>query len=175
MDYTTGNLSLNDNFKYAEFWKRLLAYIIDGMIVNIFSMILYIPAYLYFIFTIYKYENMNSHVIINAEAQSEKYIAIIILFIIVIVFIAFITLIASWLYFALMESSKKQATLGKMALNIIVVDMQGKRISFGRASGRYFAKIISGMILYVGFIMAAFTEKRQALHDIIAGTLTIEK
>jgi len=82
---------------------------------------------------------------------------------------------AAWLYFALMESSSKQATLGKMALSIIVTDMNGNRLTFGRATGRYFGKIISGMILMIGYIMAGFTEKKQALHDIIAGCLVVNK
>ncbi len=82
---------------------------------------------------------------------------------------------AQWLYFALMESSVKQGTLGKMALGIIVTDANGNRISFGRATGRYFGKIISGAILCIGYIMAGFTEKKQALHDMIAGCLVVNK
>ena len=82
--------------------------------------------------------------------------------------------VAQWLYFALMESSSKQATLGKMALGIRVTDVNGNRIGFGRATGRHFAKILSGLILGIGFLMAAFTEKKQALHDMIAGTLVVK-
>ena len=89
-------------------------------------------------------------------------------------FIVIIT-VASWLYFALMESSNKQATVGKMALSIKVTDINGNRLTFGRATGRYFGKILSGMILYIGFIMAGFTEKKQALHDMIAGCLVVNK
>ena len=76
-----------------------------------------------------------------------------------------------WLYYSIMESSSTQATLGKMALGIVVTDMSGNRVSFGRATGRYFAKIISGLILNIGFLMIAFTEKKQGLHDILADTL----
>jgi len=82
--------------------------------------------------------------------------------------------IASWLYCALMESSPRQATIGKMVLGISVTDLSGNRISFGRATGRYFAKIISGIILSIGYIMAAFTAKKQALHDIMASTLVVK-
>ena len=70
-----------------------------------------------------------------------------------------------------MESSSRQATVGKMALGLKVTDLEGRRISFARASGRHFAKYISGMILLIGYIMAGFTERKQALHDMIAGTL----
>ena len=78
---------------------------------------------------------------------------------------------ANWIYEATMESSSKQATVGKMALRLKVTDLEGRRISFARATGRHFAKIISGLILLIGYIMAGFTERKQALHDMIAGTL----
>jgi uncharacterized RDD family membrane protein YckC len=78
---------------------------------------------------------------------------------------------ANWLYEASFESSSKQATLGKMMLGLKVTDLKGCRISFARATGRHFAKILSGMILLIGYIMAGFTERKQALHDMIAGTL----
>jgi uncharacterized RDD family membrane protein YckC len=82
-----------------------------------------------------------------------------------------LSIVASWLYEALMQSSAYQATLGKMIFGLQVTDLQGNRISFGRATGRHFAKIVSGIILLIGFIMAGFTERKQALHDMIAGTL----
>jgi uncharacterized RDD family membrane protein YckC len=83
--------------------------------------------------------------------------------------------VINWLYFTILESSPKQATLGKMALGIVVTDLNGNRISFGRANGRYWSKIISSMILLIGYMMAGFTEKKQALHDIMAGTLVVKK
>jgi uncharacterized RDD family membrane protein YckC len=78
------------------------------------------------------------------------------------------------LYFPLMESSKWQATLGKRAVGIIVTDLDGNKISVGRAFGRFFGKIVSAIILYIGFIMAGFTERKQGLHDIMASTLVIK-
>jgi len=86
-----------------------------------------------------------------------------------------ISTLVAWLYWALMESSPKQATLGKMALGLKVTDLQGERLSFARATGRYFGKIVSSLILFVGFMMAGWTEKKQALHDIMAGTLVVKK
>jgi len=80
-----------------------------------------------------------------------------------------------WLYYALMESSGKQATLGKMALGIRVVDRQGDPISFWRATGRNFAKFLSGMILMIGYLMAGFTARKQALHDMLAGCLVVNR
>jgi uncharacterized RDD family membrane protein YckC len=74
-----------------------------------------------------------------------------------------------------MESSERQATFGKIALGIKVTDLNGDRISFAKASGRHFAKIISAIILLIGYIMAAFDSKKQALHDKMAGTLVLNK
>ena len=83
--------------------------------------------------------------------------------------------VTSWLYYAVMESSSKQATLGKLACGLVVTDMQGQRIGFGKATGRYFGKIISGLILCIGFLMCIWTQKKQCLHDMMAGCLVIRK
>ena len=77
----------------------------------------------------------------------------------------------SWLYEAFMESSSYQATLGKMIFGMKVTDLNGTRISFERATGRHFAKWLSGMILGIGYIMVGFTDRKQGLHDLLAGTL----
>lgn len=82
---------------------------------------------------------------------------------------------AGWLYEALMVSSSYQATLGKMAVGIVVTDMQGRRISFLRATGRYFGKFVSSMLMMIGYLIQPFTEKRQALHDMMAGCLVLRK
>jgi uncharacterized RDD family membrane protein YckC len=85
-------------------------------------------------------------------------------------------MIVQWLYFAGMESSERQATLGKSVMSLRVTNSEGQRLSFGHATGRFFAKIVSGLVpLAIGYIMAAFTEKKQALHDLIAGTLVLKK
>jgi uncharacterized RDD family membrane protein YckC len=81
----------------------------------------------------------------------------------------------SWIYYASLESSAWQATLGKKILGLKVTDLAGNRISFARASGRFFGKILSGMILGIGFLMAGFTERKQALHDILAGCLVLRQ
>ena len=80
-----------------------------------------------------------------------------------------------WLYFTLMESSTLQATVGKMALRIVVTDLRGQRMSWGKVNARFWAKILSGLILMIGYIMAGFTDRKQALHDIIAGTLVVKR
>jgi len=80
-----------------------------------------------------------------------------------------------WLYYAGMESFTNQATLGKMALGLKVTDMAGQRVTFLRATGRHFGKILSALILLFGFIMAGFTQRKQALHDILAECLVVKK
>ncbi len=83
--------------------------------------------------------------------------------------------VAAYAYYAGMESSAYQATVGKIALGIQVTDLNGNRISFLRALGRNLAEILSAVILLIGYIMAAFTERKQGLHDMIAGTLVVKK
>jgi uncharacterized RDD family membrane protein YckC len=81
--------------------------------------------------------------------------------------------ILMWPYYAFLESSSWQATVGKRAVGLIVTDIYGRRISFLRATGRYFASWISQIILWVGYIMGAFTARRQTLHDLMANTVVI--
>ncbi len=86
---------------------------------------------------------------------------------------ALVRLVIGWIYSASLESSVKQATIGKMALGMRVTDLAGRRISFGRATGRHFGKFLSSLILGIGFLMVAFSEKKQGLHDRIAKTLVV--
>lgn len=81
--------------------------------------------------------------------------------------------IIGWLYCAKMESSDKQATLGKQALGIKVTTLNGKLVSFAQATVKYFAEYLSTLIFLIGYIMAAFTNQKQALHDILAKTVVI--
>lgn len=140
------------DFKYAGFWRRFAAVIIDGIILLVFFSIINVVLISPF----------SRRISPNAATGAVS-------------LLYFIYLISSWLYYTLLESSSKQATVGKMALGIIVTDLYGNRISFGRANGRYWSKILSVLILYIGFIMAGFTEKKQALHDIIASCLVVRK
>lgn len=135
---------------YAGFWRRFVAAFIDGIIVNIGTFIIGFVL---------------GFALVAATGTVEGIEPLANLVGIVIV----------WLYYAVMESSSKQATIGKMALGIVVADVSGNRVSFGRATGRHFAKFVSFLTLFIGFIMAGFTEKKQALHDMIAGCLVIRK
>ncbi len=87
----------------------------------------------------------------------------------------FASMILNWLYYALMESGRNQATIGKRAVGIVVTDMQGARLTFANATGRYFGKIISALIIYIGYFMMLWDDKNQTLHDKMAGTLVIKK
>ena len=152
---------------YAGFWLRFVAYIIDGVVVSVFAGILIVILFLATHFGSVL-RNLPNNANPDAIWQATFIEAFVILFV--------SALIGVWLYYACMESSRYRGTLGKMALGIIVTNMQVRPISFGRASGRFFAKIITGLIpLCIGYIMAGFTAKKQALHDMIASCLVMRK
>ena len=140
---------------YAGFWLRLVAAIIDA-----FALI--IPTFAILIFaTLLGFELPDAPV--GTFPPMRVFLPIEAMF-----------LVVHWLYFASMESSSWQGTLGKRALKLGVLDGQGKRISFGRASGRFFGKLLSGMTFLVGYVMAGFTERKQALHDILADCIVVK-
>jgi uncharacterized RDD family membrane protein YckC len=149
---------------YAGFWLRLVAAIIDGLILYFVGMILFLP------FAASMGMGMRG-MMTGRPPNLEGLLPLIH----AMIRITLLRTVLHWLYYSLLESSAWQATLGKKALGLEVTDLDGNRISFGRATGRFFAKIISSIILFIGYIMAGFTEKKQALHDILAGTLVIRK
>ena len=137
---------------YGGFWKRVIAYLIDAFIIAfpvtmIFGTV--IPEVL-------KTENVEVTTVTVSMPQ-------------------IIMLVASWIYFAGLESSVWQATIGKKMLGMKVTDVAGQRINFVKATVRYVAKILSSFILMIGFIMVAFTAKKRGLHDFIAGTFVENK
>lgn len=152
---------------YAGFWLRFVAFIIDSFLVGI-------PVLFAIIFLAMA---MGLSAALQSVQPGESFDEVIALVGIGFIFaIVFVSLGVSWLYYAISESSSWQATLGKKALGLYVTDLQGRRISFGRASGRFFGKILSGhLTIYIGFIMAGLTAKKQALHDLIAGCLVLRR
>jgi uncharacterized RDD family membrane protein YckC len=144
---------------YAGFWRRFAAIIIDWIILNVLSL------------------GINAVTGLgNSAADSATDIEIYTYFFSTNFLMYFgISIFATILYYGLFESSPLQATPGKMALSIKVTDMNGNRVSIGRAIGRYLGKILSSLILGIGYLMIAFTEKKQGLHDIMAETLVIKK
>jgi uncharacterized RDD family membrane protein YckC len=154
---------------YAGFWLRFVAYVIDSLLLSVAIGIIAAIAIGFIGIGAFRdqFEEM---------ARNQPNPAFPALFIVTILTLGFCSLIIGWLYHAGMESSEHQGSLGKMALGLVVTDTDGRRVSFARASGRYFAKLITGLVpLAIGWIMAGFTEKKQALHDMIAGCLVLRK
>ena len=145
---------------YAGFWRRFVAMMIDSFVFAPLILIVILMSGLF-------------GIAMQPTADLEGLTGAI--FSIGVVVLMCLLFVGNWLYHTTMESSRHQATLGKKALGIIVTDMSGNRISFARANGRFFGKWISGMIMNVGYLMAAFTEKKQALHDILASCLVVMK
>ena len=138
---------------YAGFWMRVLAYIIDSLIMSFVFVPFGIVVGVVLV-TTGADENSPLYQLVNLGTNG-------------------VSIVAGWLYHAFMESSSWQGTVGKKALGLRVTDLDGHRISFARATGRYFGMILSGMICFIGFVMVAFTEKKQGLHDMLAGTLVL--
>jgi uncharacterized RDD family membrane protein YckC len=148
---------------YAGFWLRFVAWFIDAIVLGIGGGILTAPITGVSLF--------NLHSLMHGRPPSPDEF-----FGHGFIFRAFfVKQLLHWVYYALLESSTWQATLGKKALGLEVTDMQGTRISFGHATGRWAARYISVMTFGIGYIMAGFTARKQALHDLIAGTLVIRK
>jgi uncharacterized RDD family membrane protein YckC len=83
-------------------------------------------------------------------------------------------MIIGWLYFAGMESSSRRATLGKRVMEMQVVTEENDQLSFVQASIRYFSKILSALILFIGYFMMLFSDRKQTLHDQIAKTMVVK-
>lgn len=139
----------------ANFWRRFVATIIDCSIIVLCEIILiFITLFIILVMDITDVNKIITYTI--------KY---------VIFYPSYFIL--PWLYYALMESSEKKATVGKLILNLIVVDLQGNKISFKRASKRFCFQILSIISLCIGFIISCFTKRKQALHCSVVNTLVI--
>jgi len=153
--------------EYAGFWLRAVAFLIDNVIIGLGVVLVLVP--LVFLTGL-------GTLLSQIHPQEEMGDAGVFVFVGFIFLAITASLVVTWLYHALMESSDWQATVGKRMFGLVVTDMAGQRVSFARASGRHFGKIITNMIpLFIGYIMAAFTERRQALHDMIAGCLILRR
>jgi uncharacterized RDD family membrane protein YckC len=158
---------------YAGFWLRFVASFVDGLILCIpfwIVVVVLISVFGGFGVLIHRIPR-DSH-----PADPREVMALMAPFFLAFFLGWLVFIILQWLYFAAMESSPRQATFGKSVMSLRVTDSEGQRISFGHATGRFFAKLVSGMVpLGIGYIMAGFTERKQALHDLIAGTLVFRK
>jgi uncharacterized RDD family membrane protein YckC len=155
--------------EYAGFWVRFLAWLIDNVVMGVGVVLILIPLiFLTGLRTVLDDFHPN-------EDMNDASAFMLIGFVFVL---ATASLVVTWLYHALMESSEWQATLGKKALGLVVTDTAGQPVSFGRATGRHFAKIVTNLASFgigLGYLMAAFTEKKQALHDMLAGCLVLRR
>jgi uncharacterized RDD family membrane protein YckC len=138
--------------EYAGLWKRLLAFFVDLAIISL----------IFFAFAVILPILLGPRLGVPSGG-------------VILAFAAVLWLVIAWLYWAIMESSSRQSTVGKDLVGILVTDGEGKRISFGKATLRYFGKIASVMPALAGFFMIGFTAKKQGLHDLISGSLVVIK
>ena len=140
--------------KYAGFWRRLGAFILDTILLSLVTFVVG-----WSILSLAGY-TIDQEYLFESDISALDIINIIGLFI-------------GFLYFPILEGSRMQATLGKRAFNLKVTNLSGERITVGKAIGRYISKIVSGMTLFIGFLMVVWTDKKQGLHDMLTETLVI--
>jgi uncharacterized RDD family membrane protein YckC len=150
---------------YGGFWIRLLAHLIDHVILSA------VAAPLFFIMVLPAIVRITHQAEQNQEPPSPELIVAILSSVFVYIALAFV---GQWLYEALLTSSTWQGTIGKRVLRLKVVDETGNRIGFGRATGRFFAKLLSSMFFCIGFIMIGFTDRKRGLHDMLAATVVMK-
>ena len=158
---------------YAGFWLRLVAAIIDGLIISIPI----VPVYMFLLIGFFKntrdLQNLQDPAMVWTILGPKMFLFFI---------LGIVAVLVSWLYHALFESSTWQATPGKKALGLIVTDLEGRQVTFGRASGRYFAgrgamiiPSLGSLYYLVDCICIGFTERKQAIHDMIANCLVLRR
>ena len=155
-NYLDAELDVKPQFSaYAGFWQRFVAFIID-------LILLYVVQFIILAISGISSSMINPNYFENGVPMS-------------LIMTYFALIVINIGYYVYLESSERQATFGKQAMGIVVTDMNGNRITLLNAIGRYFSKILSALILMIGYFMQPFTEKKQALHDMIAGTLVYKK
>jgi uncharacterized RDD family membrane protein YckC len=152
---------------YAGFWLRVVAYLLDGLIIGIVA----VPI----IIVLAVITGVGAALSAMSQDNAQQALAasgfVLFLFLLIVILLG-----GTWMYYALLESSEWQGTVGKKALGLIVTDLDGRRVTFGRATARFFSRIITQLVpLWIGYILAGITAKKQALHDMIAGTLVLRK
>ncbi|MCG5501713.1 MULTISPECIES: RDD family protein [Ectothiorhodospira] len=142
----------------AGFWYRLLAFVIDMVILTLITIVVAVPLGFALGASMAASGATGQEITLVAEGMGNL-----------------LSLLLGWLYYTVFESSKWQSTPGKRMLGLRVTDMDGNRIGFGRANGRYWSKILSALLLFIGYLMIAFTRRKQGLHDLIASTLVVRQ
>jgi uncharacterized RDD family membrane protein YckC len=154
---------------YAGFWRRVAAYVIDLGILWTIQATLLMGVLLLAPQAISSIDTTSA----NASARTFAWDFVAIAEDLLNVWLVSAAL--TWAYYSILESSPARATIGKMALGLFVGDVHGDPISFTRATVRYWLKVLSSFFLMTGWLMAAFTPRKQALHDLLAGTLVLRK
>ena len=149
---------------YAGFWLRVVAHLIDVVLLTVA-----LVAVAFVVMFVGAAPSLRFHPGGNTENNPVLMLIAFVLDIVIILS----SIVGIWLYHAYLESGPWQGTVGKRLLGIRVTGMTGERISFWHATGRFFARIIATLPFCAGYIMAAFTERKQALHDMIASTLVV--
>ena len=158
---------------YAGFWSRVAAHILDNLIVSIPFVVVWFAIVMVFVGA----SAFAPMVHPQSDRQVNPVLAASFFIMIVILYLTFIVgrIVVVWLYHAILESGPHQSTWGKRVLGLKVTSLNGQRITFSHATGRYFSTIITNMTMGVGYLMVAFTDRKQALHDMIAGTLVVRQ
>ena len=147
----------------AGFWRRLAALVIDSMVVGFAYYLVLIVAVVVL--------GIGGSLLLRNQDSTEGMAAM--FGMMALVYLLYPVISAA--YYAGFESSGKQATLGKMAVGIKVTDAEGRRLTLGRALLRWLAVFLNYITLYVGYLIAAFTERKQGLHDMVVGTLVVDR
>jgi uncharacterized RDD family membrane protein YckC len=171
-------VGMDHTLEYAGFWKRVLASLIDLMLLSAIFFALGLAFGYNPITDIQEVVRKSLENPGGPPVQPNPAPAV----------YTFITMLGNWLYKALLESSKLQGTLGKLVVGIVVTDLEGKRVDFGRATLRYVLSWVvgliglvpalgtaSGLLAFVDVVVVAFTPKKQALHDMMAGCLVVNR
>jgi len=154
---------------YAGLGRRLIAFIVDIILILLFGIV----ALTFFSLMNglkYAYYILVSRVPYNQLTEAGTLDAALGP---IIAALGMSIIIIPWIYFAGFESSRSQATPGKLLMRIVVTDLEGNKPTFARVTLRHFAKFISTLIIFIGFLMIGLTKKRQGLHDRIAGCLVL--
>lgn len=145
-----------DRDLHAGFWLRAVAWLIDALILSPVFVVLYL-------------------IVAGSSAVPQAMQPYGLDPFRVLPSLWFVWVLVPWLYYVSCECSAWRATPGKLALGLRVTDEYGRRIGFGRATGRFFGKFVSGFILDIGYMLAAWTERKQALHDLMAGCCVVRR
>jgi len=151
--------------EYAGFWLRVVAFIIDAIVLSVVYLLLIIPIYNFFAPDLV-YESVGRGLAVEEPDILNGWL--------VLDFSQVILAVTAIGYYTFMEASHHQASLGKMAMDLKVTDAEGGRLTFSRAVLRNISKLLSSLLLMVGHVAAAFTKRKQALHDLIADALVMK-